>query len=346
MAIINVEWKEGLKMIKLIAFGVRKDEGPYFKNWEKQNDAELTLVPELLSEENIDKIKGYDGIIGLQTTPYKREYFEKMKEAGIKILSIRNIGVDNIDLEAAKENQIPITNVPAYSPSAIAEFTITQMMQLVRNTKIFNQRMAHQDYRWEPNISPQINQLTVGVVGTGRIGRTVIKLLDGLGAKVIAYDPFHNPELEKRGIYVEKMSELYQKADIITLHMPATKDNYHLFDSEAFNQMKDGVMIINTARGTLIDSKALIQALDAGKVGGAALDTYEYELPIFDHDLTGKKIDDPIFNNLNERGNVLITPHIAFYTTEAVKNMVEVALNCAADYLNNNKLTNPVVEIN
>lgn len=121
---MNVEWREGHKLIKLIAFGVRKDEEPYFKNWEKPNDAEITFVLELLSEENLDKINGFDGIIGLQTTPYKREYFEKMKEAGIKILSIRNIGIDNIDLEAAKENQIPITNVPAYSPSAIAEFTI------------------------------------------------------------------------------------------------------------------------------------------------------------------------------------------------------------------------------
>ena len=187
--------------------------------------------------------------------------------------------------------------------------------------------------------------MTVGVAGTGRIGRAVINLLDGLGAKVIAFDPYHNPELEKRGIYVDSMEEMYRKADVITLHMPATKDNYHLLDNTAFSQMKDGVMIINTARGTLIDSEDLIKALDSGKVGGAALDTYEHELPIFDHDLTGQKIDDPIFNNLNERNNVLITPHIAFYTTEAVKNMVEVALNCAATYLNDGKMTNPVVEI-
>lgn len=333
-----------LKM-KLIAFGVRKDEEPYFKSWEQQNNAEIKLIPDLLSEKNIDLIKGYDGIIGLQTTPYKREYFEKMKDTGIKILSIRNIGIDNIDLDAARDNLIPITNVPAYSPSAIAEFTITQMMQLIRHTKIFNEKMNHQDYRWEPNISRQINQMTVGVAGTGRIGRAVINLLDGLGANVIAFDPYHNPELEKRGIYVDSMEEMYHKADIITLHMPATKDNYHLLDDHAFSQMKDGVMIINTARGTLIDSEALIKALDSGKVGGVALDTYEYELPIFDHDLTNQTIDDPIFNNLNERDNVLITPHIAFYTTEAVKNMVEVALNCAATYLNEGKLTNPVVEI-
>ena len=331
--------------MKLIAFGVRKDEEPYFKNWEQENGAEIKLVPDLLSEKNIDLIKGYDGIIGLQTTPYKRKYFEKMKDAGIKILSIRNIGIDNIDLDAAKDNLIPITNVPAYSPSAIAEFTITQIMQLVRHIKIFDEKMSHQDYRWEPNISRQINQMTVGVAGTGRIGRAVINLLDGLGAKVIAFDPYHNPELEKRGMYVDSMEEMYRKADVITLHMPATKDNYHWLDNTAFSQMKDGVMIINTARGTLIDSEDLIKALDSGKVGGAALDTYEHELPIFDHDLTGQKIDDPIFNNLNERNNVLITPHIAFYTTEAVKNMVEVALNCAATYLNDGKMTNPVVEI-
>lgn len=331
--------------MKLIAFGVREDEKPYFESWEKQNHVEVKLVSDLLSNDNLSLIKGFDGIIGLQTTPYKREYFEKMKTDGIQILSIRNIGIDNIDLEAAKDNLIPITNVLAYSPSAIAEFTITQLMQLVRHIKVFNKRMEHKDYRWAPNISRQVNQLTVGVVGTGRIGRAVIQLLKGLGAQVIAFDPFQNPELKKQGIYVNSMDELYQNADVITLHMPATKDDYHLLNKTTFNKMKDGVLIINTARGTLIDSKDLIDALDGGKVGGAALDTYENELPIFDHDLTGKTINDPIFNNLNKRDNVLITPHIAFYTTEAVENMVIESLKCASTYLHDGKLLNPVVKI-
>lgn len=332
--------------MKLIAFGVREDERPYFKEWVSQKEnLELKLVPELISDETIDQIKGFDGIVSLQTTPYKREYFEKMKAAGIKVLSIRNIGIDNIDLEAAKDNQIPITNVPAYSPSAIAEFTITQLMQLIRHTKQFNEKMQRQDFRWEPNISTQINQMTIGVMGTGRIGRAVIKLLQGLGATVIAYDPYENAELKAEKIYVNSVDELYAKSNAITLHMPATKDDYHLFNSETFKKMKDGVLIINTARGTLIDSKALITALDSGKVGGAALDTYEHELPIFDHNLAGKKINDEVFNNLYKRDNVLITPHIAFYTTEAVKNMVNVALDCAYTYLTTGKQNNPVVKI-
>lgn len=331
--------------MRLIAFGVREDEKPYFKSWEKANQIEIKLISELLSNENLNLIDGFDGIIGLQTTPYKREYFEKMKDSGIRIMSIRNIGVDNIDLKAAKDNLIPITNVPAYSPSAIAEFTITQLLQLVRHIKTFNRKMSQMDYRWAPNISRQVNQLTVGVVGTGRIGRAVIHLLNGLDAKVIAYDPFQNSELKKQGVYVDSMDELYRKADVITLHMPATKDDYHLLNKTAFDKMKNGVLIINTARGTLIDSKDLIDALDSGKVGGAALDTYENELPIFDHNLTGKKINDPIFNSLNKRDNVLITPHIAFYTTEAVENMVNESLKCASTYLRNGKLLNPVVKI-
>lgn len=331
--------------MKLIAFGVRKDEVPFFKEWSNQNKCQVKLIHELLSEQNIGQIKGFDGVIGLQTTPYTREYFKTLKDFGVKILSIRNVGIDNIDLQAAKDNQIAITNVPAYSPSAIAEFTLTQMLQLIRHIKQFNEKMSRQDFRWEPYISRQLNEMTVGVMGTGRIGREVVKLVQGFGAKVVAVDPYHNQELEKQGIYVDSYDELYRKADVITLHMPAAKDNFHLLDADAFNKMNKGVLIINTARGTLIDSKALIHALDNQQVAGAALDTYEHELPIFDHDLHGKEIDDPIFNNLNARDNVLITPHIAFYTDMAVKNMVEVALNCAKTYIETGKQQNPVITV-
>ena len=174
--------------------------------------------------------------------------------------------------------------------------------------------------------------MTVGVMGTGRIGRAAIQIYKGFGAKVIAYDPFHNPELEKEGIYVEK-EDLLKKADVITLHMPATDDDYHFINEKTISMMKDGAYIVNTARGSLIDTSALVEALRSGKLAGAALDTYENEASIFNHDLEGQEIEDETFKELIKLDNVVVSPHIAFYTNVAVENMVKISLNSAKEVI-------------
>ena len=225
-----------------------------------------------------------------------------------------------------------MTNVPAYSPSAIAEFSVTQLLQLLRNQNLFRKRMAKQDYRWAPFVGKELGKMTVGVMGTGRIGRAAIQIYKGFGAKVIAYDPFHNPELEKEGIYVEK-EDLLKKADVITLHMPATDDDYHFINEKTISMMKDGAYIVNTARGALIDTSALIEALRSGKLAGAALDTYENEASIFNHDLEGQEIEDETFKELIKLDNVVVSPHIAFYTNVAVENMVKISLDSAKEVI-------------
>lgn len=315
--------------MKFIAFNVREDEEKYFAQWEKETGNEVLRLPEMLDMASVEKTKGFDGVLALQTGTYPSEMFAEFKKFGVKVFSIRNVGVDNVDLDAAKENGIVVTNVPAYSPNAIAEFSVTQLMQLLRNTTIFRNKVAKQDFRWAPYVGRELRSLTVGVVGTGRIGRAAINIYRGFGAKVIAYDLYPNPELKEQGIYVDSYDELFSQADVITLHMPATPNDHHLVNSEILNKMKDGSYIINTARGALVDTKALISALKSGKLAGAALDTYENESDIFNHDLSGKKIDDPIFKELLALDNVLVTPHIAFYTETAVENMVLISLNSA-----------------
>ena len=322
-------------MMKFIAFSVRDDERPYFEKWAQENGIEVELRTEEITSQNLEEIKGYDAVIGLQTGTYPLGLFEKMGEYGIKDLSIRNVGVDNIDLAAAKANGVTVTNVPAYSPNAIAEFAVTQLMQMLRQTRIYRQKFAEQDYRWAPYISKELRSMTVGVVGTGRIGRAFIQIVQGFGAKVVAYDPYHNPELEKAGLYVDSLPELFAKADAISLHMPATDQDKHIIGQEALAQMKDGVYLVNTARGSLIDTKALIKALKSGKVAGAALDTYEDETPIFNHDLRNQDLTDETFKELISLDNALITPHIAFYTETAVQNMVEISLDSAKAVLKN-----------
>lgn len=319
--------------MKLIAFGMRKDEVGFAEEWAQANQIDVEITEDLLTIDTINQAKGFDGIIALQTIPYDDALFSEMQKMGIKVLSVRNVGVDNIDLVAAKKHNIMVTNVPAYSPNAIAEFSVTQLMQLLRKTPEFNLKLKANDYRWAPNISRELRSLTVGVIGTGRIGRVAMDIYKGFGAKVIAYDLHPKPELKEAGLYADSLDDLFEQADVITLHAPATKENEHMLNRDTFAKMKQNVLIVNTARGTLINTEDLIDALKSGQVGGAALDTYEFENPIFNHDLSHADIEDPLFNELLGMTNVILTPHIAFYTETAVKNMVEIAFNSAQQFL-------------
>lgn len=315
--------------MKIIAYGIRADEKPFLDKWSEENPTvEVASTAELLDENTVDQAKGADGVVTYQQKPYTASVLDKLGSFGIKYLSLRNVGVDNVDATAAKRNGIQVTNVPAYSPQAIAEFTVTQLMRLLRRTPTFDNKMANGDLRWAPDIAEELNQMTVGVYATGRIGRAAIQIYKGFGAKVIAYDIYHNPQLEKEGIYVETPDELYAKADVISLHAPATKENEHMLNDEAFAKMKDGVYILNPARGILVDTDALIKALDSGKVAGAALDTYEDEVGVFNNNFGSfDKIPDDRLKNLMKRENVLVSPHIAFYTKRAVRNMVYYAMD-------------------
>jgi len=314
--------------VKIIAYGIRDDERPYLDQWSKDQGIEVKAVRELLDDSTVDLAKGYDGAVVYQQKPYTADVLDKLAANGITNLSLRNVGVDNVDADAVKRNGFKVTNVPAYSPAAIAEFTVTELMPLLRRTPTFDRKQAAGDLTWAPDIADELNSMTVGIVATGRIGRAAMKIYQGFGAKVIAYDVYHNPELEKAGIYVDSLDDLYAQADVISLHAPATKDNNKMLDDAAFAKMKDGVWILNPARGALIDTDALIRALDSGKVAGAALDVYEDEVGLFNADFKSfEDIPDERLKNLMRRDNVLVSPHIAFYTKTAVKNMVQFALN-------------------
>lgn len=316
-------------MMKFIAFNAREDEQQYFEAWEKKNGVQVDVVEEAIDSTSVNQTIGYDGVLALQTGVFPEKMFDKLSKNGVKVFAIRNVGVDNLDLEAAKRNGIKVTNVPAYSPNAIAEFSVTQLMQLLRNTTIFRRKVAERDFRWAPFVGKELRSLTVGVIGTGRIGRAAIDIYRGFGAKVIAYDVYPNPELVQEGLYVSSYDELFAQADVITMHMPATPKDHHLINADTIAKMKKGVYIINTARGSLINTPDLIKAIKDGQVAGAALDTYENESPLFNHDLRGKELEDKTFSELLELDNVLITPHVAFYTETAVKNMVFIALDSA-----------------
>lgn len=319
--------------MKIVAYGIRDDERPFLNQWAEENPSvEVIGKSELLDDETVVDAKRADGIVVYQQKPYTASVIDKLGEYGVKFMSLRNVGIDNIDADAIKRNGILVTNVPAYSPEAIAEYTVATLMALLRRFKNFAHKEANGNMKWAPDLADELNQMTVGVYATGKIGRAAIKIYQGFGAKVIAYDIFHNPELEAEGMYVDTPEELYAQSDVVSLHAPAVAENEHMLNDEAFSKMKDGVWILNPARGSLIDTDALLRALDSGKVAGAGLDVYEDEVGIFNNDLGSfDNIPDERLKNLMKRENVIVTPHIAFYTKKAVKNMVYFAMNASKD---------------
>nr|QEO75677.1 D-lactate dehydrogenase [Companilactobacillus crustorum] len=319
--------------MKLIDFGVRQDEEKYIKEWSQINNIEVKIVSELLTPETVQLAKGYDGIVAYQQLPYDEEVFDKMNEYGIHVISLRNVGVDNVPFEALKKNNIRLTNVPSYSPEAIAEYSVTGLMALLRNMKHMIRKVDQHDFRWEPDIGRELNQLTVGVAGTGRIGRAAIKIYQGFGAKVIAFDKFHNRDIENEDLYVDSLDTLMKESDVITLHIPSLGKGHTVINKESISEMKDNAIIVNTARGDLINTQDLYDAVANGKLYGAVLDVYENEVGVFNSDLSDQEFSDKLLEKIIKSPRFILTPHIAFYTTKAVKNMATISLNSMVDEL-------------
>ncbi|GEO79241.1 D-lactate dehydrogenase [Companilactobacillus mindensis DSM 14500] len=330
--------------MKIYLYGVREDEQGYMKEWSNAHpDVELDYTNQILTEETADLAKGYNGVVLLQTQAYTRAALEKLQSFGISKISVRNVGLDGFDFKDLRDLGFSLTNVPVYSPNAIAEHTTSLMLRLLRRVPEFDQKFANTDFRWFPTIGEEINGKTVGIIGTGHIGSVVARIMMAFGAKVVAYDIKPNPYLENLGIYVDTPDEVIEQADILTLHTPLAKRDVHMIDADAFAKMKDGVILINAARGGLVDTDALIAALDSGKVGGAGLDVLESENDVFQKKFDSiNDVKDPQFKALINRDNVIITPHTAFYTTTAVHNMVFDSLNDNLKMLENKAPKYPV----
>lgn len=315
-------------MTKIFAYTIRKDEEPFLNEWkDAHKDVEVAYTDKLLTPETAALAKGSDGVVVYQQLDYTAETLQALANVGVTKMSLRNVGIDNIDLAKAKELGFEITNVPVYSPDAIAEHAAIQAARVLRQDGLMDAKMANRDLRWAPTIGREVRDQVVGVVGTGHIGQVFMRIMEGFGAKVIAFDIFRNPELEKKGYYVDTLDDLYKQADVISLHVPDVPANVHMINDDSIKEMKDGVVIVNVSRGPLVDTDAVIRGLNSGKVFGFVMDTYEGEVGVFNEDWKGKKFPDDRLANLIDRPNVLVTPHTAFYTTHAVRNMVVEAFD-------------------
>jgi D-specific alpha-keto acid dehydrogenase len=246
-----------------------------------------------------------------------------LAHAGVEYISTRSSGYDHIDIEYAKSVGISVGNV-AYSPDSVADYTLMLLLMAVRDAKSTMRRAAMHDFRAPDARGKELRDMTVGVIGTGRIGTAVIERLRGFGCHVIAYD--HRP---KTSVEYVPLDELLRRSDVVTLHTPLNADTHHLLGRRRISQMKDGALIINTARGALIDTEALISALQNGKLASAALDVLEGEEGIFYSDYKEKPIENELLLKLQRLPNVIITPHVAYYTEHALSDTVENTIsNC------------------
>lgn len=315
--------------MKVAVYSCREfDEKQLFEEYAKELGLELMLCPDAPDMNNIELARGCQ-CATILTSKVPEELMAKFHEVGVRYLATRTIGYDHIDVEAAKKYGIHVANAP-YGPDGVADYAVMLILMSLRHMKRILQRSAIQDYTLKGCLGKELKDLTVGVIGTGRIGKAVIRNLSGFGCKVIAYDlyPDHTLQVE----YTE-LSELFARADVITLHTPLTEQNFHLISHDSLSQMKDGVVIVNTARGPLIDIPALIDAIEDGKIGAAALDVVENEFDLYYYDRKSDILKNRELAILRGFPNVTVSHHMAFYTENAVRTMVADSLTGCRRFL-------------
>lgn len=311
--------------MKIAAYNYRDfDEAKYFEQFGKQYNVEIVPIRETPTPENASSAKECEGV-SVITTPITEDIIKVWKEMGVKHISTRTIGYDHVDVAAAKKYGLAVSNV-TYSTGSVADYTVMLILMALRRMKSIIKRAEGMDYSLNGNIGREIGDLTIGVVGTGKIGTHVIRNLSGFGCRILAYDPFENEEAKEYAAYCS-LTELMERSDVITFHTPATESSFHMVNAESLASMKDGVVIINTARGSIIDTPAFIDALESGKVGAAALDVIENELGIYYGDYKYQVLGHREMAILKDLPNVLMLPHMAFYTENAVSDMVEHSIS-------------------
>ncbi len=286
-----------------------------------------------LDETTAEYARGSDVVCAFVNDDLSRVVLDKLAEIGIRMIAMRCAGFNNVDLEAAREHNIPVYRVPEYSPHAVAEHAVALIMGLNRKTHKAYNRIRDGNFSLSRLTGFNINGKTVGVLGTGKIGRVFADLMHGFGCRILLYDKFPNEELEKKGYKYVDLGTLLKESDILSLHVPLLPETTHIINRETLNMMKDNAMLINTSRGGLINAEHAIQALRSKKLGYLGIDVYEQEEGLFFHNLQEQIIDDDTLALLMSFPNVLITAHQAFFTNEALHEITRTTLQNIQDFV-------------
>jgi D-lactate dehydrogenase len=322
------------------------DTKPYdeasFNNHNEDFGFEIHYLEAQLNKDNAILAKGAEVVCAFVNAIIDAEVIDILVENGVKLIALRCAGFNNVDLQAAK-GKIQIVRVPAYSPYAVAEHTLALMLTLNRKIHKAYSRTREGNFSLHGLMGFDMNEKTAGIIGTGKIAKILIKTLVAMGVHVLAYDIYPDLDFAKEtGIKYTSLDQIYKESDIISLHCPLTKETEHMINKETIAKMKDGVMIINTGRGKLIDTKALINGLKSKKIGLAGLDVYEEEGEYFYEDMSDFVMDDDSLARLLSFNNVIVTSHQAFFTKEALENIAQTTLENIREFAERKTLTNEV----
>jgi D-lactate dehydrogenase len=324
-------------MVKKLAFF---DTKPYDRVWFDRfnTNYEITYIENKLNRNTAKFAKGHDAVCAFVNDEISKDVIDALYQEGIRVITLRSAGYNNVDVKYAYE-KIHVVRVPEYSPYAVAEHAMALLLTL--NRKIHKAYIRTRDFNFSLNnlMGIDLHNKTIGVIGTGKIGITFIDICKGFKMNILAYDPYPRPNSD---IHYVTLPELFQQSDIISLHCPLTDETKHIINKDSLAMMKDGVYLINTSRGALVDSDALLAALNSGKVRGAGLDVYEEESDLFFEDLSGTIVKDDVLSLLVSRPNVIITSHQAFFTEEALEAIAKVTLGNLDDYFANRFMSNEI----
>jgi D-lactate dehydrogenase len=332
-----------MNSIRVLFYDTKPYDQQSFDAANTQYQFDFKYLRSHLNEDTAVISKGYNAVCLFVNDQLTANIADILAENNIHLVALRCAGYNNVDLRAVFNKRIHVVRVPAYSPYAVAEHAVALMLALNRKTHKAYYRTRDNNFNINGLIGFDMYRKTAGVIGTGQIGRILIQILKGFGMRVLAYDKFPNQaHADQMGFEYVELDDLYGQSDIISLHCPLTKDTHHLINADSLQKMKPGVMIVNTGRGHLIDSKALVDALRDQHVGAAGLDVYEEESEYFFEDFSTEVIDDDVLARLISFPNVLITSHQGFFTREALSNIANTTLQNIDDFFNDRPLKNEI----
>ena len=315
-------------MIQVAFFDAKAYDRPSFERCGREHDIRFRFLETKLNEDTAELARGCDAVCVFVNDTVNAAVIEKLHQCGVRLIALRCAGYNNVDVRAAF-GKIHVVHVPAYSPYAVAEHAIALLLTSVRRIHKAYNRTREFNFSLNGLTGFDFHGKTVGVIGTGKIGRIFIDICRGFGMKVIAYDRFPAPD---SGIDYVTPDELFARSDVISLHCPLTDETRHMIDAAAIEKMKKGVVIVNTSRGGLIDTEALLEGIKARKIGAACLDVYEEEADVFFEDRSGHIRNDDLLSRLISMPNVIVTSHQAFLTEEALDNIAETTVNNILSY--------------
>lgn len=326
--------------MNIIMFSAEDYERPFYERINADHGHELTYIEARLTCDTVGLAEGYEGLCAFINDNLNADILKTLAQGGTKLIALRSAGFNNVDLAAAKEHGLSVVRVPAYSPHAVAEHAMCLMLALNRKVHRAYNRVREGNFALHGLMGFDMHGKTAGIIGTGKIGQCMAEMLNGFGCCLLGFDPKENPACKELGLAYVDLETLLAESDIITLHCPLTPDTEHLIDASALSHLKEGAMLINTSRGGVVDTEAVLKALKTQRIGSLALDVYEEESDVFFRNLSDTVLQDDVLARLLTFPNVIVTGHQGFFTRDALQAIADTTLKNITEFAQNGECEN------